>query len=373
MALAAAQAALIGLYVGAEAFLLGQITRILRGMRSGPLGQIAARASIRQVTSGALQQLNARTGPLVRQVIDGASRDGWNGSGGSGGSGGSHGGFLPPDDNPGFDPYQLHGVRAANAIRADLDSELADVRFRLTRLDNDIFKLIAPPGAAGQVIPNGYTPQQAQALAWREFVARGITGFTDKSGRRWALSSYVEMAVRTASQRAYNASRLQLLQYQGINLCFVSDTGHPCPLCFPWQGVILCITDDGEHPTVAQATEAGLFHPNCRHALAAYFPGLTTLPEPQPWTEQHAAAYKATQRQRALEREIRNAKREALYALTATVQQQARKDIRNGQAALRKFLADNPDLGLLRQSRREQLNLANATVNVIPYADTHTQ
>lgn len=368
LTLAAAEAYLIGLYVGAEAFLTAQITRILKRMTPGPVGAGVARQQVRQVARNVVGQLEQRTPPLVGQVIDLAGRDGWR-SGGAGGSGdgGSHGGFLPPNPNPGFDPYELHGVRAARAIRDDLNSELQDVRFRLTRLDDDIYKIIAPAGGAGQVLPNGFTPQQAQAKAWREFVARGVTGFTDKSGRDWSLSAYTEMAVRTASSRAYCASRLQLLQYQDINLCTVSDTGHPCPLCFPWQGVILCIDDDGEHPTVAQATEAGLFHPNCRHHLAAYFPGRSTLPEPAEWTDGHAAAYKATQRQRALERDIRAAKRQAQYALTPQSAAESRADIRDGQAKLRQFLAANPDLNLLRHSRREQVAFSNATINVLPY------
>ncbi|WP_434315844.1 phage minor capsid protein [Leifsonia sp. P73] len=368
LTLAAAEAYLIGLYVGAEAFLMAQVTRILKRMTPGVIGAGVARQQVRQVVRNVVGQLEQRTPPLVGQVVDLAGRDGWR-SGGAGGSGGggSHGGFMPPNPNPGFDPYELHGARAARAIRDDLTSELLDVRYRLTRLDEDVYKLIGPVGGAGQVLPNGFTPQQAQAKAWREFVARGITGFTDKSGRDWSLSAYTEMAVRTAAARSYNASRLQLLQFQGINLCFVDDTGHPCPLCFPWQGVILCITDDGEHPTVEQATAAGLFHPNCRHHLAAYFPGRTTLAPPQEWTPAHADAYKATQKQRALERDIRAAKRQAQYALTSQSAAESRADIRNGQAKLRQFLADNPDLNLLRHSRREQVQFSNATINVLPY------
>jgi hypothetical protein len=286
-------------------------------------------------------------------------------SGAGGGSGGSHGGFLPPEFNPQFDPYELHGVRAANAIRADLDSELQDVRFRLTRLDDDLYKLVNPAGAAGQVLPNGYTPQQAEAKAWREFMRHGITGFTDKSGRDWALSSYVEMAVRTASQRAYNASRLQVIRSLGGNLVFVSDDGHPCPLCLPWQNVVLCIVPDGIHPSVADATAAGLFHPNCRHHLAEYVAGRTHLGTPQEWTDADQIAYNATQKQRALERAIRVAKRELEYARTAEGRQQARKDIRDAQAKMRAFLAQYDDLA--RQSRREQLDLSMGTLSVTPY------
>jgi hypothetical protein len=288
-------------------------------------------------------------------------------SGAGGGSGGSHGGFLPPEFNPGFDPYELHGVRAANAIRADLDSELQDVRFRLTRLDGDLYKIINPAGAAGQVLPNGFTPDQAQAKAWREFMRRGVTGFTDKSGRDWALSSYVEMAVRTASTRAYNASRLQVIQSLGGNLVFVSDDGHPCPLCLPWQNVVLCIVPDGVHPSIADATAAGLFHPNCRHHLAEYVAGSTHLGTPQEWTDADQIAYNATQKQRALERGIRVAKRELEYARTPEARNAARADVRAAQLKMRQFVAQHPHLNLLRQSRREQLDLSMGTLSVTPY------
>jgi hypothetical protein len=241
------------------------------------------------------------------------------------------------------------------------------VRFRLTRLDDDVYKLLGPVGGAGQVLPNGHTPEQAQAKVWREFMRRGITGFTDKAGRDWALSSYVEMAVRTASQRAYNASRLQVIQSLGGNLVFVSDDGHPCPLCFPWQNVVLCIVPDGVHPSIAEATAAGLFHPNCRHHLAQYFPGRTALPEPGEWTDDHQQAYVATQRHRALERGVRIAKRELEYARTPAARQAARKDVREAQAKIRAFLAQHPELHLARQSRREQLDLANDHLNALPY------
>lgn len=364
-----AEAALIALYLWAESALLGGVASVARGFLTGGLSADTVRARIHrmviEVVNRLSQETPALTGALVRSSAIEAVGPPRGGAGGRGG--GSHGGFLPPETNPGFDPYQLHGIRAANAIRDDIDSELADVRYRLTRLDDDLYKVIAPAAAAGDVLPIGRTSQQAQAKAWREFMRRGITGFTDKSGRDWALSSYVEMAVRTASQRAYNASRLQVVQYLGGNLVFVDDDGHPCPLCFPWQHRVLCIVPDGIHPSVADATEAGLFHPNCRHHIAQYVEGRTHLPASREWTDEMQAAYNATQRQRALEREIRLAKRELEYARTPEARQAARKDVRDAQAKIRQFLAQHPDLGLLRQSRREQLDLANDHLNALPY------
>jgi hypothetical protein len=367
-----AEAALIALYLWAESALLGGVAAIARKVLSSHLPADTARSLVRRFAGQVVVRLNDETPALTAALTHGTALEAvgaqtGSGNGSGGGSGGSHGGFLPPEFNPEFDPYQLHGVRAANAIRDDLDSELEDVRFRLTRLDQDLYKVIAPAGAAGDVLPIGYTPQQAQAKAWREFMRRGITGFTDKSGREWSLSAYVEMAVRTASQRAYNASRLQVIQYLGGNLVFVSDDGHPCPQCQPWQNRVLCIVPDGEHPSVADATAAGLFHPNCRHHLAEYVAGRTHLPDPREWTDSDQVAYNATQKQRALERGIRVAKRELEYARTPEARQQARKDIRAAQAKMRQFLAENPNLNLLRQSRREQLDLANDHLNALPY------
>ena len=65
-----------------------------------------------------------------------------------------------------FDLSMPHGERAAQAIRDDIVSELEDVRFRLTRLPDDVYKFIAPHGAIYQALENGVTPAQAQAMAW---------------------------------------------------------------------------------------------------------------------------------------------------------------------------------------------------------------
>ncbi len=341
---AATSAALIALYMWAETTLLGGITSIIRRMMPGIVGQQAAARQVRQLGRQVAGQLEAHTPQLVDQVIRAAT---------------SEGAGTPPTEPPasgsGFDFRMPHGERAAQAIRNDLTSELADVRFRLTRLDDDIYKVLAPQSAIDQVLGHGLTPQAAQAQAWREFTRRGVTGFTDKSGREWSLSSYVEMAVRTATTRAFNDSHMQVIEALGGNLVTVTDDGNPCPMCQPWENRVLAIRPDGAHATVAEATGAGLFHPNCKHhvvMVTAY----TKLPPVKEWTPAMQDAYKATQKQRALERRIRQAKQQLEYASTAEGRQLARKDVRAAQAAMRAFLAEHE--GLLRRSHREQLNLS---------------
>lgn len=352
-----AENALIALFVWAEAAILAGFASILKRTSMLPIGlrELTVTGMVHRLTQSVTVHLNAEAPALIDQVVQAAAEAG------------APAVSVPPASVPPglppveprmpggpLEPPMSHAERAAEAIRHDLTSELDDVRFRITRLDDDVYKLVAPHHAIGQVL--GQTPQAAQAAAWRDFVSKGVTGFTDKGGRDWQLSSYVEMAVRTASMRAFNAARTAEIQSMGGNLVFVSDDGHPCPLCLPWQNVVLCIVDDGRHPTVAQATEAGLFHPNCKHALAQYLPGVTKLPAPQSWTPELDAAYKATQKQRAAERRIRAAKRDAAYATTPEARQAAMQDVRRAQAKLRDLLKENPQQ--LRRPRREQPNLS---------------
>lgn len=363
---AAYLAALLALYINAEETLLGGIAGILRITSPTFLSQLSALSKMRRLAARVTNRLAAGDRrylpPLVQKAIEAGKDSGTRevalvakdlARGGSG---------LPPtgtdlvlSPEP-FDFSMPHGERSVQAIRDDLVSSLDDVKRRITRLPDDVYKVISPAAAAGQALGHGYTPAQAQAYAWREYVKNGITGFTDRSGRNWSLSAYVEMSVRTATMRAFNDSHLQVIQATGSNLVIVSDDGHPCPLCFPWQNRVLCIVPDGEHPTIAQAIAAGLMHPNCKHVWSIYVEGITVLPPHREWTEQDALDYRNTQKQRRLELDIRKAKKQLEYAIDPSTQAGARADVRRAQARMRQFIDDT---GFLRQSRREQVDLAN--------------
>lgn len=353
-------AAVLALYISAEENLLGGIAGVLRVTQPDLIGQLLALAKMRELTRRVTRELTAGDArylePLARAAVTAGEASASRELDRAG---------LPPRrpssavtarEEP-FDFSLPHGERAVQAIRRDLGSSLDDVKRRITRLPDDVYKVISPAAAAGQALGHGYTPAQAQAVAWREYVRRGVTGFTDRSGRNWSLSAYVEMSVRTATMRAYNDSHLQVMQAAGVDLFTVDDDGHPCPLCFPWQGRILSVEPDPRaHATIAEATAAGLFHPNCKHTLLPYIPGHTKLSKPREWTDELAENYKLTQRQRSIELEIRKAKKAAEYATTPDTRSDAKADIRHAQARMRQFIAET---GFLRQSRREQLDLAN--------------
>lgn len=350
-------AALIAMYVQAEENLLGGIAGILRLTSPTLLSQLAALSRMKRLTQATTQPL-AGTDLVVDRLITAASNAGVS----SAALELRKAGFTPGTDvaRP-FDFSMPHGERALQAIRHDLDSGLLDVRRRITRLPDDVYKLISPAAAGGQVIGKGYTPAQAQAYAWREYARHGVNGFRDRGGREWSMSAYVEMSVRTATTRAFNASHLEVMHAAHIDYFTVTSDGHPCPLCFPWQGKILTDGPDrsgalAADATIAEATAAGLFHPNCKHTLLPVIPGITVLPKPEEWTPEHQEQYDLTQRQRRLELEIRKAKKTLEYATTPDTRSDARADVRHAQARMRSFINDT---GFLRQSRREQLDLAN--------------
>lgn len=215
------------------------------------------------------------------------------------------------------------------------------------------------------------TQRQAATEAWSELVRQGFTKIQTPSGRRWSLDSYVDMASRTAVVQASVESHLSTLAENGIDLVQVSNAPAECSLCRPWEGKILLTGSDGhsgEHQvkrthgiedravtvtvagTVAEARAAGLFHPNCRHSLGAYIPGvsspLTNTADPR--------GAEARDKLRTLERQARAAKLAENTALDPVARAAARSRARQVSAKIGDHVRANP--GLQRQTGRESIN-----------------
>jgi hypothetical protein len=207
----------------------------------------------------------------------------------------------------------------------------------------------------------------------RRFADRGIASFTDRAGRRWQLTSYAEMAVRTSVGRAATEAHMRTLGEAGVDLVIVSDSPRECPLCRPWERSVLTVggpdgerTVEAEHATedgrtvrvsvagsLDEARRAGLQHPNCRHSVSAYTPGITPVED----AASDPAGYEAGQRQRKIERNIRRWKNREAAAVTPEAQRAARAKTRQWQGAMRDHLAAHPDLRRLRH--REQPGASN--------------
>lgn len=269
-----------------------------------------------------------------------------------------------------FTPITGTSAQAVAMVALSLESRLEVLNQRLTRYPQDAYQRIVALYSPNTLL--GVTTSLVQqASAVQRFLAEGITGFVDKANRRWTIGAYAEMAGRTTVNRAFNDAGIWRMGQSGIHLVTVVRGLDSCKRCAAWAGKILSTDGTPGGPrilphstrsqsvtvnvagTVEEARAAGWGHPNCRCRLVAYSPGLTV---PQDDTTYDKEAEKERADQRALEREIRSAKRREASAMTDTDRRKAAQDVRDAQADMRDFIRRT---GRNRQSYREQLGFAD--------------
>ncbi|MFB7029666.1 MULTISPECIES: phage minor capsid protein [unclassified Streptomyces] len=270
---------------------------------------------------------------------------------------------------------------AVDRLAASLAEDTRPVYQRITRAVVDIYRRITGQAAGTQLL-TGMTRRQASQRALDQFASRGVTAFTDSSGRRWEMASYAEMAVRSVTARAAVEGHIDALGEIGVGLVMVSNSPLECERCRPWEGEVLSLGPESGPRTIraesliqptgwraafrppetvavhvagslVEARATGLFHPNCRHSLGAYLPGVTTRPPHHPTPQ---TSYGDTQRQREIERHIRRWKRVKAAAMDDAARRRAESFVRKWQAAQRKHIAAHPVLR--RQPEREQIGSA---------------
>ena len=183
--------------------------------------------------------------------------------------------------------------------------------------------------------------------------------------------------LQTLLKRASTDYTADLCQRVGVRLVEVDSHVGARPSHRRWQGRVYGLDGPVEvggvrYPGLAESGAAdGLREPNCLHSMAPYVPGTERSWSPTPDGDaglDPERTYRALQAQRANERKIRAAKREAA-ALRETGADDAAARLRLGraQAAQRKLLKENP--GLLRRPERERAyGKGGAPVAVQPLA-----
>lgn len=250
---------------------------------------------------------------------------------------------------------------AAAKIRAELAVRLSHGHDAILREIPDLYRKIIGEALLAE---NGQLGQGAKLRAAQRALNRiadlGVVDIVDQSGRRWSMQSYVEMAGRTAALRAMLAAQTDVYRAQGIRFVYVTRVAGQCALCRPWEGRVLAL-DNAAVPakiggrtvrrTLADAVEAGCFHPNCRHQIRPWIPGRTNIPPPTPDPE----AYEAQQHMRALERHVRHWRRRQAAAATPDARRLAADKIREWQQAIRDHAAAT---GTRRIRGRERIDRA---------------
>ena len=175
------------------------------------------------------------------------------------------------------------------------------------------------------------TYEKAVDMATKDILTRGLNCVEYANGARHTLADYADMAIRTASKRAYLQGEGEKRQEWGITTVIIAKRGNPCPKCLPFVGKVL-IDDvwsggkksDGPYPLMSKAIASGLYHPRCQDSHTTYFPGISTADDT--WTEKELEAVGQTNKQEAgqqyVKRQAEKYGRLAEYSLSPENQKQ---------------------------------------------------
>ena len=219
--------------------------------------------------------------------------------------------------------------------------------------------------AAGNVASGTETRTKALQRAIQKISAEGLTGFYDKAGRSWSPEAYVNMDIRTTVHNVAIQSVKNRMEDYNTTVFQVSAHAGARPLCYPYQGKLLSWDNTEGDITLGNGETwhykpvnsssygepAGLFGINCGHSPIPMIPGVS-IPHAQDYVqpkEKNDKQYQESQKQRALEREIRAAKRAVEMGDNSD---DAKEKVKAAQAKMREFIKET---GRTRRYDREQL------------------
>lgn len=187
--------------------------------------------------------------------------------------------------------FQLNDRKLEALIKAT-HSDMQKAETAVLRMAEDQYRKIIYNAQAYANTGAG-TYEKAVDMATKDFLAAGLTCVEYKNGSRHTLADYADMAIRTASKRAYLQGEGIKRQEWGISTVIINKRGdNPCPKCLPFVGKVM-IDDvwssgpkDGkspvtgkQYPLISSAIAAGLYHPRCRDSHTTYFEGISTPPD----------------------------------------------------------------------------------------------
>ena len=209
--------------------------------------------------------------------------------------------------------------------------------------------------ATGKVATGISSRQQAVRQCIEKMNQEGLTGFIDRGGHHWTPEAYVNMDVRTTCGNIANEAVWQLNQEFGNDLIVWPVNATARPKCFPWQGKV-CSTSNRSGTTTDLHGNTVTIYPmsattygepdgiggiNCHHSPPdPFIPGLSRLPDATPDKKGNDERYQQSQQQRKLERDVRQAKREAAMMDAAGDKdgfEKAAVKVKQKQAALKDF------------------------------------
>ena len=188
--------------------------------------------------------------------------------------------------------FKLNDRKLEALIKATTD-DMKKAETAVLRMANDQYRRII---YNAQVYANtgAGTYEKAVDMATKDFLKAGLNCVEYANGARHTLADYADMAIRTATKRAYLQGEGEKRREWGVYTVIINKRGSgcPCPLCVPFVGKVM-IDDvwsggpkDGvspmtgiKYPLISAAIAAGLYHPRCRDSHTTYIEGVSTPPD----------------------------------------------------------------------------------------------
>ena len=180
--------------------------------------------------------------------------------------------------------FRLNERKLEALIKATTD-DMKKAEVAILRMANDQYRKVI---FNAQMYANtgAGTYEKAIDMATRDMLYAGLNCVEYANGARHTLKDYADMALRTASKRAYLQGEGTKRQEWGISTVIINKRGNPCPKCLPFCGKILIddvwsggTREDGPYSLMSKAIAAGLYHPRCKDSHTTYFGGISTNPD----------------------------------------------------------------------------------------------
>ena len=289
---------------------------------------------------------------------------------------------LPLNLSPAMTQVLFAGLMKTNGVMRNLTMT--------TAIDAQNMFTSAADLAYLQVSSGAMSYDQAIRAAVKNMAAKGLSTIGYASGRKDQLDVAMRRTVLTGVTQTTGQLQMTRADEMGQDLVQTSAHMGARPEHQEWQGKVFSRSGTSKtYPDFVSSTEygsiTGLCGINCRHSFYPFFEGLSENAYSQAALDEYADAtvkyngqdvpmYDATQMQRAIERKIRTAKREAgaldAAGLDNSVEKAKVKDL---QAQMRDFVKQT---GLRRQPMRESvISVGSGTptvVNTPPVTPTPT-
>lgn len=274
-------------------------------------------------------------------------------------------GFRRPSHTLQGEFFHLNERKLEALIKAAID-DMKNAQTAILRMANDKYRQIIYDA---QVYANtgAGTYEQAVDMATKDMLSSGLNCVQYANGARHTLEDYADMAIRTASKRAYLQGEGTKRQEWGIHTVIVNKRGNPCPKCLPFCGKVLIDdvwsggSSDGisnvtglKYPLMSKAVAAGLYHPRCRDVHTTYFEGINTPPDDKYSKEelqQIADAYRNGQQSQYAERQAEKFGRLSRHSLDPENKKNYEKREKQW-----KSVAKGHDSGIIKSTNAKEVN-----------------